>query len=439
MKKSFGWIRFIAARYISRKKRQKSPLSSVLSIMGIATGVLALLVILAVMNGFQLGFVETILEVSSYHLRIKTEDGAALPNSFLEQAGKNSEILVVSPFIEFQSLIRGHRRNQPAALIRGLQADTLKKDAGMESRLDFESGFFDLFGDDSILLGSELARQLGVTNGDTVSLLSLGGIFENDSSSEFGNFVVRGVFRTGFYEYDLSWAFIPLETAMLMEGGSDSLQYGIKLKNRWHDTALSRELENMAPDYKLNIQSWREFNRAFFGALRTEKILMFILVGLIFIVVGLNIFQSQRRAVLERRDEIGLLRAVGASELSVRMIFTFDGFIIGFTGSSAGAVLGLLISYNIQVFFTIIEQIVNTFLRIINGISSLLSGLPLFGDQSFSFFSPAVFYLKEIPSRVLLQDVIIIYLFGLLSAVIAAWLASGKLARIQPAEVLRYE
>lgn len=433
------WIFFVAGRYLSQRQRKKASFSSLLAVLGISTGVLALLVILAVMNGFQLGFIETILEVSSYHVRAQGKNGGELPQDLLNSIQELDTVQSLSPFIEFQSLVRGRRKNQQSSLVRGLDSDAYAVDSGLASSLDFESGFFDLETPDSILLGAELARQLGVMLGDSVSLLSLNGIFGSDEGTGTENFTVRGIFRTGFYEYDLSWAIIPLNTALMLEGGTDKLQYGIKINNRWHDSMVIHSIEKLDPAVTLTLSSWRDFNRAFFSALRTEKILMFVLVGLIFIVVGLNIFQAQRRSVLERRDEIGLLRAVGASEASIRMIFTFDGFLIGFTGSSSGTLLGLLIASHIQGFFRILEQLLNMLIALVNQLGTAISGLPFAGSQAFSFFSPSVFYLKEIPSRVLVQDVVIIYLFGLFSAVFAAYLASGKLARIHPAEVLRDE
>jgi lipoprotein-releasing system permease protein len=183
--------------------------------------------------------------------------------------------------------------------------------------------------------------------------------------------------------------------------------------------------------------SWRDYNKSFFGALRTEKLFMFILVGLIFIVVGLNIYQAQRRAVLERREEIGLLRAIGGGEWAVRFVFVCDGALIGFTGSAAGLLLGLLIASNIQFFFSVLEGVVNFFIRLLNMLAGLLGMGAAAGD--FAVFSPAVFYIKEIPSRIISGEVVLICAFGFLSALLAAWYASGKVSRIRPAEVLRYE
>ncbi|GHV42331.1 hypothetical protein AGMMS49546_20560 [Spirochaetia bacterium] len=436
---SLGWIGFVAGRYV-RRGRKNSP-SPILAILGIATGVLALIIILAVMNGFQLGFIESILEISSYHLRVEEfnpEQAPLLADRIMALPGIASAL----PFREFQGIIRGRRGGQHGVLIRGLPVDALLRDAGMAAKLEFESGGFDIKNDHAILLGSELARSLSVRLGDEVSLFSVAGLFAGgDSSSEddlasVNTFRVSGIFRSGFYEYDLGWGFVNLESAEALAG--PELFLGIKLRDRWQDRhvlgMIERSFAGEAGLGGIKLSTWRDYNRAFFGALRTEKLFMFLLVGLIFIVVGLNIFQAQRRAVLERREEIGLLRAVGGADTAVRLVFVWDGLIIGLFGAGLGLLLGLLIASHISFFFTLMETLVNSFIGLANYLSGSFSL-----TEEFAVFSPAVFYIKEIPSRIIPHEVFIIFMFGFLSALLAAWFASGKVSHTRPAEVLRYE
>jgi lipoprotein-releasing system permease protein len=440
-----NWIWFVAARYIF-KKEKKSP-SPVFSVLGIATGVFALIVIIAVMNGFQLGFIESILEISSYHIRIgqiPAEKIDEARDALLDVPG----ITAAVPFHEFQGLLRGRRTGQQAALVRGLPANALELDTAMAGRLVFEAGDFDFNGGDSVLLGAELAGRLGVKLGDEITLFSIESVFseEDPIASEGGTaagmrvFTVGGLFRTGFYEYDTGWAVIDIKRAEAFCETGPVL--GLKIKNRFHDRQVLELARNSLAGLAgtgfetAEFSSSGDYNRSFFGALRTEKLFMFILVGLIFIVVGLNIYQSQRRTVLEHREEIGLLRAVGGGERAVQLIFVCDGAIIGLIGALSGLILGLLIASNISSFFTFIETIVNFFVKIVNFIASFFGSA---GTGSFSFFSPAVFYIKEIPSRVIPEEALLIFMFGFLSALTAAWFASRKVSKIQPAEVLRYE
>jgi lipoprotein-releasing system permease protein len=435
----FKWILFIASRYIFSKQK-KSP-SPVLSILGIATGVFALIVIIAVMNGFQLGFIESIVELSSYHLRVgpvdaeKTEEARMMLLTI-------PEVVTAVPFQEFQALARGRRGGQQAALVRGVPNNALSLDAGMAGRLEFEKGSFDLSDEKNALIGSELSQRLGITVGDSITLFSIPSIFSaaaNDAGeSGIQSFMVKGVFRTGFYEYDTSWVFIGMESAATFCDTGPVL--GLKLKNRFQDQRgldiVKRSCTEIPLFEKAIFSSWRDYNRSFFGALRTEKLFMFILVGLIFIVVGLNIYQAQRRAVLEHREEIGLLRAIGGAQRAVRLIFVCDGAIIGLSGALAGLCLGLLVATNIPQFFTIIENIMRYFVNVINFIANYFNNS---GVDDFTIFSPAVFYIKEIPSRIIPREVVFIFLFGFFSALLAAWFASRKITHIQAAEVLRYE
>jgi lipoprotein-releasing system permease protein len=453
---NFKWIGFVAARYVSRGRRN-SP-SPVFSVLGIATGVLALTVIIAVMNGFQLGFIESILEISSCHLRIEEFPSAGQGEDLGENRGEDLEkkiralpgIRSVLPFRELSVLLRTVLVSPRGALIRGVPPNALELDSGLKEKLEIEEGVFDIDAPDSIVIGAELARHLSVGVGDTVNLLSFGfgglsgGTAEGDGAGETSPaFTVTGIFRCGFYEYDLGWAFININSAEELAGREEKPILGIKLQNRWQDAKSADAIQQLlAGTGALQVTSWRDYNRAFFGALRTEKLMMFILVGLIFIVVGLNIFQAQRRAVLERREEIGLLRALGASDRAVRLVFVWDGFMIGFAGAGAGLGLGLFIVSHIHGFFSFLEGAVNFFIRAANLFLGLFGSADPgagAGAASFAVFSPAVFYLKEIPSRIIPHELVLIFLFGFLSALLAAWFASGKAARTRPAEVLRYE
>jgi lipoprotein-releasing system permease protein len=412
----------------------------VFAVLGIATGVLALTVILAVMNGFQLGFIESILEIASYHIRVEEPDRPSSLLAAIPHLRALPGIGAVTPLREFHGLVRGDRGSQQVAVLRGVPPDVLEQDQGMAEKLVFAAGSFALYGDRSILLGAELARRLSVGLGDELTLVSVSGFLADEGTVADSRFTVTGIFRSGFYEYDLGWGFVNLDTAEELGGGD--LFLGVKLKNRWQDSRalglMRTVLAASFPDEPWVLSTWREYNRAFFGALRTEKLLMFVVVGLIFIVVGLNIFQAQRRTVLERREEIGLFRALGAGDLAVRLVFVWDGFIIGFIGAGLGMTMGLLIATHISQFFSLLEGAVNGIIGVLNVLSSLLGGYDP-GMEEFAVFSPAIFYIKEIPSRLIPHEVFLIYGFGFLSALLAAWFASGKISRIRPAEVLRYE
>jgi lipoprotein-releasing system permease protein len=433
------WIGFVAFRYTFRKKG-RSHASSALPVLGIAVGVLALTVIIAVMNGFQLGFIETILEVSSYHIRV--DDFPADRTDVMERIGKLDGVSALTPYREVKGILRRDAMKPELAVMRGLPPDALSTDGGFAEKIEVERGAFDLAGADVILLGAEAAARLSARIGDKVEFVSFADILPaiGDGGGENRAFILAGIFRTGFYEYDSRWALVNLDAAAAFSN-PDVFTLGIKLKNRWNlDASLERitaildeaGLTGNGDAARARVSTWRDYNKAFFGALRTEKLMMFVLVGLIFIVVALNIFQGQRRIVLEKREEIGLLRSVGASEFQVRCAFAFNGVILGLAGAVAGMIPALLISTHIKQFFTLIETLVNFVLNALAAVTGADGG-------DFSVFSPAVFYIKEIPSRIIPSEVALIFLFGFLSAAWAAWAASKKVSGVKPAEVLRYE
>jgi len=368
----------------------------------------------------------------------------------IEALSESPALTSVLPFRELHILVKSALQTPRAAIIRGVPADALQRDRTFAERITIEEGSFDLQSGSerkNIVIGVEMARHLFLELGDEVNLLSIsGGIFSGLTEEDDGNsrnYTVSGLFRSGSYEYDLTWAFINIDDAATLDAEEALPVLGIKLENRWQDQRALADVKkilaalSLSENDGISFSSWRDYNRAFFSALRTEKLMMNILVGLIFVVVGLNIFQSQRRIVLERREEIGLLRAVGASDMAVRFVFVLDGFIIGLSGGVLGLALALPIALNIQAAFTVLENSINV---VVFAIQDLMYRLGWIIDaQEFAVFSGYIFYIKEIPSRLIPHEVALIFLFGFLSALLASWFASAKVSSTLPAEVLRYE
>jgi lipoprotein-releasing system permease protein len=422
----------------------------VLSVTGIAAGVMTLVAVLAVMNGFQIGTIESILEINSYHLRIEglTADGSAASEhagagaqsanrtasrrAFARRLDQVRGVATAVPFYQVQTLARGFFAGPEAVVIRGLPVDVLTRDRRFAENLRIVAGRFDLSRPGSVVIGAELARTLGTGIGDTVSLVNLGGEGFNATDPKEIELEVAGLFRTGFLDYDRSWGFVSLEEARRTFGVGEAVMWGVKLENRFNDRLAAARLREAIPE-AASVSSWREFNRSIFGALRLEKTLMMLLVGLIFVVVGANIYQSLRRSVVERTEEIAVLKALGAPPQSIRTVFTLEGLMIGLLGGVIGVALGLLVSENVNGVFAIAE-------RVVNGIAATLQFLGGgIGEGEFTIFSPAYFYITEVPTEAVLWETLGIFLFAAGSATAAAYFASFRVARIKPAEVLRNE
>jgi lipoprotein-releasing system permease protein len=212
-------------------------------------------------------------------------------------------------------------------------------------------------------------------------------------------------------------------------------QYGIKLEDRYRDRESAVRLEDRLAAYEAEIMSWREYNRALFNALRIEKTVMTVLLALIFVVVGVNVFHGLRRTVFERSEEIGVLRSLGAGSRSVQAVFVLDGLLIGLTGGLAGLLLGLLTAQNVNAVFRGAEWVLNA---TVNMLDSLVGNGGSLGGR-LQLFSSAYFYVSEVPTKVFAGELLLIFAFAVGASVVSAYLGSRRAATIRPAEVLRYE
>jgi lipoprotein-releasing system permease protein len=435
------WILYVAGRFLKAKRRKGGVTPSLFSILGLAVGVLTLISVLSVMNGFQLGFIEDILEIGSYHIRVyppSGSDGA----SIIRDIRKAERVRSAVPFIDVQTMLEGPFSGTRGCNVRGIDpavpllddtwAEQMQLDDALSNNEDREA-----IAPGTVWLGSVLAENLGLIPGDKVSFLSMAGNSFSGLRPAKSEFTVGLIFSSGYYEYDSAMAFIRLDEIGEISSGKEKLHIGIKLNNRWRDRQFIQmaEQNNLLPE-DAEIVSWRSYNRSFFGALRMEKLAMMMIIGIVFLVVGVNIKHSLERSVWEKREAIGLLRSVGARPVDIRSIFLIDGALIGTIGGGCGIALGLLIAGNINALFRAAEDLVNGIMHIA---AFLLRPFFSLDEAAFSLFSSTYFYLQEVPSRVMYREVLMVFLFSLAASLLAAWGASKAISDFDPAEILRYE
>jgi lipoprotein-releasing system permease protein len=441
--KGRAWIFFVARRWFAAKRESGGAASSLLAAAGIAIGVAALIVILGVMNGFQMGFVDAILEVSSFHVRISENRPGRADEDVLARLRSETGIRSVLPFIETRCLlVAPDGRIHPMAL-RVLPREASRLDPDLSPALHMNSPLFEGGGESragsdgevELVIGSEIGRYLGLEAGDAAGLLTIsaGGA----EGVETRNVAVRigALFKSGYFEYDYGLAYAPSDEVGLLFPPEANLfyTYGIKLEDRFADAELAGRLSSMYGLGQDRVQTWREYNRAFFGALRTEKAVMLLLVGLIFLVVGVNIYHAMRRTVAERMEEIAVLRAGGADSEELRFAFVLDGLAVGGGGALFGTVTGLLLAVNVNEVLAAAEAVMN-------GLAALVSALGGRGGvEDYRVFSPQYFYLMEVPVRVVFGETLFVAAIAIASAALAASVASRQVASLAPAEVLRYE
>lgn len=423
------WVFFVSRRFSSGVSRSRNGATSFLASLGIGFGVMALIVIVSVMNGFQLSYIDSILEISSYHIRASftgEEDEAR----FTQYAESLSDIKVAVPFFEGQSLIATVNGNQSGALIRAVPPPITQTDGGFCKEAVLEDGSFDLRQKDSIVLGSSLARSLNVRVGDCVSLVAMSGAADVDLLREDRVFYVTGVFTCGYADINSSYAFVSIDAKTELFGANARAVYGIKLTDSNRDARVIARLQKAFPDAQF--ESWRSYNRSFFGALRVEKNMLMMLVFLIFVVVGINIYNGMRRMVYEKREEMCVLAALGGKKSAIQAVFLLQGLVTGFTGALGGVLGGLAVSVNVDALFMALSDVSYAF---------RYCAALIFSPATAGFIKQNMMYAvyAQIPARIVLGEVVAISLFGVLSSLVASIAASMRILRLPIAEVLRDE
>jgi len=434
----------VASRYFRTRRRETGNTSSILSVVGTAVGVMALTVVLAVMNGFQLGFIEPLVEISSYHLQVSRNgpagggNGPAEP-AFVKRIRGLPSVTAVVPFVERQALVEGPFQRPRACQLRAVPPDLFALDPVQAAMLAPREGSFDLSGPRSLVIGAELAAVAGVRVGDSLSLTSFAAGPDGRPVPRKAEFRVTGVFRTGYWDFDIGLVFVSLATADEVFGSGSPLPrtYGVKIANRFLDGQVLRKIAPLLSGTGYSVESWRTYNKSFFDALFMEKLMMMVLVGLIFIVVGFNVFHSLRRSVHERMEEIAVLKAVGVPPGRVQAIFVLEGFLIGLAGALSGLLAGLGVAMNVNAVFAGVDAVINGLTHAVYALASVFAHGG--SEGSFAMFSPAYFYLSQVPSRVFPQEAFLVCFFAVLACTGAAWAASRAVSRFRPAEVLRNE
>ena len=429
------WILDFAKRLARVDRKGRSRFTTFLSTLGICVGVMTLITVVGVMNGFQMSFIDSIMEISSYHIRAKVPGNQDFEEKLNTQTF-NRDIKCVVPFYESQGLITAQKSTEMPVILRGVPQNIREIDSGFNSELKIIRGNFDLSSPQTIVLGSELANSIGAYVGSKVNLLALSGSKDVQLLSQNREFYVSGIFECGYLDINASFAFVGNQNVSEIFGKDADPIYGIKLKDYKKDFSLVQKITKILnkDDYMKDsdIKSWREYNRSFFGALRIEKNILMLLVLLIFIVVGINIYNGMRRLVFERKSEIAILNALGGSKKDVQSIFVFQGLLNGVKGSLCGLVLGLLITLNMKSVFIGVSKVLYFFEWLFTSIFAPSNAMYIQENPMFKVYA-------SIPARVLPAEVILICVFGIASPLIACWLASKNVLRMNVAEVLHDE
>ncbi len=407
----------IGLRY-TRAKRRNHFISFIsgISMLGVALGVAALIVVLSVMNGFQKELRGRILSVVS-HIQIQGASGELSDwPRVVGQAEKHPAVKAAAPFVQAQGML-SFNQNVRGAMVRGVLPDFEDKVA--DFRPHMKSGSFDALVPESfgIVLGSELARALGVFMGDKVTLIAPQGVVTSAGVvPRLKTFTVVGIFEVGMFEYDNGLALVAMADAQKLYRMEDRVS-GVRLKLEDLFTApmVGHELARML-DVDAFISDWTRSHANFFRAVQIEKNMMFIILSLIVAVAAFNIVSTLVMAVTDKQSDIAILRTLGASPGSIMVVFMVQGALIGIIGLALGVAGGVALALNIDVVVPAIER--------------------LFGVQ---FLSKEIYYINQLPSELQWRDVTGITAISFVLALVATLYPSWRASRVNPAEALRYE
>jgi len=409
-----GW-RYTRAGRASRRNGFISFISGV-SMLGIALGVAALIVVLSVMNGFQKEVTDRMLSVIA-HIEVFTSDGQALPDvaRTLAEIRVNPQVAGAAPFIGAQALL-GRGDTLRGVLVRGIDPAQEPQVTDLAEQLKntvlpkLTPGRF------GIVLGSDLAQSLGVQEGDKVTLIAPSGdITPAGVVPRLKQMTVAGLFNSGHFEYDSTLALMALPDAEKIFRVDGPTGIRVKLHDMNQARTVAAQLAHTLTGDFL-VQDWTRANRAWFNAVQIEKRMMFIILALIVAVAAFNLVSTLVMTVQDKRADIAILRTLGASPASVMTTFMVQGAISGVTGTLAGLLLGLLIACNLDVIVPALERLLHT------------------------HFLPAdVYLISQMPSDPRASDIVPIALIALALAFVATVYPSWRASRVNPAEALRYE
>jgi lipoprotein-releasing system permease protein len=408
---------FIGLRY-TRAKRRNHFISfiSLSSMMGIALGVMALITVLSVMNGFEKEVRERILDMVS-HLTVTDFEGR-LENwpTVLKTTKKHKNVIAAAPYIEAQGmLINGSNVN--GSLIRGVLPKKEPAVSNVSSKMkagkftDLKPGKF------GVILGQDLARILGVHMGDKVTMVTpSANVTPAGIAPRLKRFTVVGIFYIGMYEYDSTMALIHLKDAQRlfrMQGQVTGIR--AKLNDLFAAPLTRDELQDRALS-EYWVRDWSSYHANWFRAVKIEKRMIFLLLLLIVAVAAFNIVSTLVMVVTDKQSDIAILRTLGASPRSIMAIFMVQGAIIGFIGTLVGTVAGVSLALNLDTVVPFLEGI--------------------FGIR---ILDPAVYYISALPSDLHWDDVWMICIISLVLGLVATLYPAWRASQTQPAEALRYE
>jgi lipoprotein-releasing system permease protein len=394
------WLRYLR----SKRKEAFISFTTWISVAGIAIGVMALILVIAVMTGFQNEIRERILGINPHVLVMGISGDVKDPQKIVDIAKDVRGVTHAFPFISFQAMVQSGKQLS-GALVKGLNAGDVK----FMSRLIKQGNIEALNNKGNILIGKELSKHLGVFYGETLTIMvPFGGVSPMGAVPETIRAKVGGIFETGVYDIDNTLVIMPIQDIEAIMGqGVTGIE--VKIDDVYQADSVRKEIiKRLGPASGFFARTWIEMNRNLFSALKLEKIAMFIILALIILVASFNIISSLIMTVMEKKKDIAILKAIGAKKTSLMKIFMVEGITIGILGALIGSFSGYILC-EIQRRFEIVK------------------------------LDPDVYYITTLPIMISILDAFLVASITTVICILATLYPSYKASKIDPVETLRYE
>ena len=412
---SYEWM--IAFRYmLPNRKQMFTSVISIISLIGIMLGVFALIVVMAVMNGFRTELLDRILGMNG-HLVIQAIDSDFTDyNTLIPRIEGVDGVKFALPVIEGQAMAQGEAAGGTGALVRGLRKQDLDKLTTVTKNI--KSGNLDDFDkQDGVAIGSGMAEKLGLSVGNDIRIVTPDGdVTPFGVTPRVKAYKVAAIFTVGMSEYDTIFVFMPLKEAQAFFNLGNKVQsLEIFLNDPDAVDKISPEIEKAVGRQVYSID-WRSRNQAFFSALQVERNVMFFILSLIVLVAALNIISGLIMLVKDKGHDIAILRTMGAKQSAVMRIFIMTGMVIGVIGTVLGLLLGVLTCENIGHIQDFISWLFNV-----------------------DVFNPQLYFLTKLPARLEWGQTLIVVFMALFLSFLATLIPAWRAAKLDPVQALRYE